>query len=77
MFRRVNALFEWLPLATIIEEKIICLHGGIGASLHTIADIEALQRPVEVIHDVQTPEEQLVVDILWSDPTDSDSELGI
>jgi len=30
-----------------------------------------------VVHEVSTPEQQLVVDILWSDPTDSDQELGI
>jgi protein phosphatase len=30
-----------------------------------------------VVHEVATPEQQLVVDILWSDPTDSDQELGI
>lgn len=29
------------------------------------------------MHEVSTPEQQLVVDILWSDPTDSDQELGI
>ena len=32
---------------------------------------------MEVIHEVSSVEQQLVVDILWSDPTDSDSELGI
>lgn len=32
---------------------------------------------MEVIHEVSTLEQQLVVDILWSDPTDSDQELGI
>jgi protein phosphatase len=36
VFNRVNRLFEWLPLATIIEDKIICLHGGIGSSLHYV-----------------------------------------
>ena len=29
------------------------------------------------MHDTKTLEQQLVVDILWSDPTDNDSELGI
>ncbi|EGR28942.1 ser thr protein phosphatase family protein, putative [Ichthyophthirius multifiliis] len=77
VFNRVNRLFEYLPLATIIEDKIICLHGGIGGSLHYIQEIENLQRPLEVVHEVNTPEHQLIVDILWSDPTDSDQELGI
>jgi diadenosine tetraphosphatase ApaH/serine/threonine PP2A family protein phosphatase len=31
IFARVNKLFEYLPLAAIIEDKIICLHGGIGS----------------------------------------------
>jgi len=34
IFARVNKLFEWLPLAAIVEDKIICLHGGIGISNH-------------------------------------------
>lgn len=40
--------------------------------MNYIDEIETLQRPLEVIHEVSTPEQQLVVDILWSDPTDSD-----
>jgi protein phosphatase len=36
---RINKLFDWLPLAAIIEDRILCLHGGIGASLETISDI--------------------------------------
>jgi diadenosine tetraphosphatase ApaH/serine/threonine PP2A family protein phosphatase len=77
VFNRVNRLFEWLPLAAVIDNKIICLHGGIGSTLADVEDIEKLQRPLEVIHEVSTPEQQLVVDILWSDPTDSDTEYGI
>jgi len=30
IFARVNKLFEYFPLAAVVEEKIICLHGGIG-----------------------------------------------
>ena len=77
VFNRFNTLFDYLPLAAIVEEKIICLHGGIGSSLNYIEEIENLERPLEVIHEVSSPEQQLVVDILWSDPTDSDTELGI
>jgi hypothetical protein len=31
IFARINKLFEYLSLAAIIEEKILCLHGGIGS----------------------------------------------
>ena len=77
VFNRINDLFEWLPLAALIDDKILCLHGGIGATVENIQQIESIQRPLRVIHEVQTEEERLVVDILWSDPTDNDSETGI
>ena len=32
---------------------------------------------MEVVHEVQSTLEKLVVDILWSDPTEDDSETGI
>ena len=25
---RLNALFNWLPLAALIEDRIVCMHGG-------------------------------------------------
>lgn len=79
VFNRINRLFEYLPLAAIIDDKIFCLHGGIGANLQRIEQIEQLDshRPLQVIHEVRTDTERLVVDILWSDPTENDSELGI
>jgi protein phosphatase len=45
-------MFEYLPLAAVIEDKILCLHGGIGSTLQSIEQIEALPRPLEVIHEV-------------------------
>jgi diadenosine tetraphosphatase ApaH/serine/threonine PP2A family protein phosphatase len=36
VFTRINKLFDWLPLAALVEDKILCLHGGIGASLNTL-----------------------------------------
>ena len=77
IFNRINNMFEYLPLAALVEEKIICLHGGIGSTLVNIQQIDDLPRPLEVIHEVSNEMQQLVVDILWSDPTDSDQELGI
>lgn len=25
---RINTLFNWLPLAALVEDRIICMHGG-------------------------------------------------
>lgn len=77
VFNKINVLFEFFPLGCVIQDLILCLHGGIGSSLKKLEQIENIQRPLEVVHEVQTPLEKLVVDILWSDPTDSDSDLGI
>lgn len=27
-WQRLNSLFNWLPLAALIEDRIICMHGG-------------------------------------------------
>lgn len=76
-FCAINRLFEWLPLAAIIENKILCVHGGIGSMLNTISDIEALQRPLTIVHEEPNEEQQLLIDVLWSDPTDNDQNMGI
>ena len=77
IFNKFNDFFDFLPLAAIVDDTVLCIHGGIGSSIASISDIEKIQRPLEVIHEVSCIAQQLVVDILWSDPTDSDSELGI
>jgi protein phosphatase len=30
VFNKINDLFDWLPLSAIIEDRLVCLHGGIG-----------------------------------------------
>ena len=77
LFSFINKCFEYLPFAAVIDDQILCLHGGIGANVKKISDIEKIKRPFDVIHDAQTIEEKMVMDILWSDPTDRDDENGI
>jgi protein phosphatase len=77
VFTAINDLFDYLPLAAIIEDQILCLHGGIGANVNKISDIECIQRPLEVVHEATNKNQQVVMDILWSDPTDNDDEIGI
>ncbi|CRH01263.1 protein phosphatase containing kelch-like domains, putative [Plasmodium relictum] len=73
---QINQVFEWLPIGAIVEEKILCIHGGIGKSIHKISDISQLRRPLIVSQVPQNLNEQKVTDLLWSDPTDNDSVLG-
>ncbi|OMJ68803.1 hypothetical protein SteCoe_33644 [Stentor coeruleus] len=76
VFASLNRMFEYMPLCAIIEDKIICLHGGISQNLRTIEDLEVLQKPIIINHLPQTPEQQAIMDILWADPCENERELG-
>lgn len=71
-WNRFNQLFNWLPLAAVIEDKVLCMHGGIGRSIHSMEQIAELARPL-------TMEDGGVVlmDLLWSDPTTNDAVEGV
>ncbi|KAL0914409.1 hypothetical protein M5K25_014753 [Dendrobium thyrsiflorum] len=71
-WHRINLLFNWLPLAALIEKKIICMHGGIGRSINHIEQIENLQRPITM-----EAGSVVLMDLLWSDPTENDSVEGL
>ncbi|KAF4382870.1 hypothetical protein G4B88_021653 [Cannabis sativa] len=69
---RFNQLFNYLPLAALIEKKIICMHGGIGRSIHSVEQIEKLERPITM-----DAGSIILMDLLWSDPTENDSVEGL
>lgn len=76
-WNKFNRAFEYLPCAAVIEDRILCLHGGIGGSLTNVKEIEQMQRPLHVAQIPQTPHEQRITDLLWSDPSDNDSVTGV
>ncbi|XP_019199237.1 PREDICTED: serine/threonine-protein phosphatase BSL3-like [Ipomoea nil] len=71
-WHRINRLFNWLPLAALIENKIICMHGGIGRSINHLEQIENIQRPITM-----EAGSIVLMDLLWSDPTENDSVEGL
>ncbi|CAI9105797.1 OLC1v1004810C1 [Oldenlandia corymbosa var. corymbosa] len=71
-WHRINRLFNWLPLAALIEKKIICMHGGIGRSINHVDQIESIQRPITM-----EAGSIVLMDLLWSDPTENDSVEGL
>lgn len=30
IFVKINKVFEYMPLVAIVEDRILCVHGGIG-----------------------------------------------
>ncbi|KAF3782331.1 Serine/threonine-protein phosphatase [Nymphaea thermarum] len=54
--------FNCLPVAALIEEKILCMHGGLSPELQNLSQINSIERPTDV------PDFGLLCDLLWSDP---------
>ncbi|XP_073040324.1 serine/threonine-protein phosphatase PP1 isozyme 2-like isoform X1 [Primulina eburnea] len=54
--------FNCLPVAALVDEKILCMHGGLSPDLTNLDQIRNLLRPTDV------PDTGLLCDLLWSDP---------
>ncbi|KAF2287656.1 hypothetical protein GH714_002145 [Hevea brasiliensis] len=54
---------ECYLVAALIDEKILCMHGGLSPDVHDLDQIRNLQRPTDV------PDTGLLCDLLWSDPS--------
>jgi len=54
--------FNCLPVAARIDEKILCMHGGLSPDLTSLEQITNIPRPIDV------PDTGLLCDLLWSDP---------
>jgi len=77
VFEVINEFFDCLPLAAVIDDEILCIHGGLGGCLSKISEIEEIKRPLKIVYEANNKTEQIVMDILWSDPTENDNEFGI
>ncbi|CAK83580.1 unnamed protein product (macronuclear) [Paramecium tetraurelia] len=58
--------FDLFPLACVVNNKFLAIHGGISPDLKTLEDIKKIDRYHE------PPRSGLFCDILWSDPVDND-----
>lgn len=55
-------VFNTLPIAATINDKIFCIHGGLSPELTSLKQIQQIQRPTDI------PDRGLLADLLWSDP---------
>ncbi len=44
------------------------MHGGIGSTARTLADIEAIPKPFKINYEPKTKEEKIAYELIWSDP---------
>lgn len=68
LWRSFNDLFNYMPVAALIETQIFCAHGGISQDLTDFSQIKKIQRPTDV------PDGGLLCDLLWSDPSEEQTE---
>ncbi|KAI6178716.1 Serine/threonine-protein phosphatase [Aphelenchoides besseyi] len=63
IWRAFNDLFAYLPIAALVQNRVLCMHGGLSSHLNSLDDIRNIKRPLE---DPST--NPLACDLLWSDP---------
>eukprot|EP01038_Epipyxis_sp_PR26KG_P012123 gene12123-16230_t len=54
--------FNCMPVAAVVADKILCMHGGLSPDLDHLSQVFDIPRPTDV------PDEGLLCDLLWADP---------
>ena len=78
IWERINDCFDLLPLAALVGQEVLCIHGGIGTSIESVSDLMGIEKPIVVPPESVDPNElgkvdKVVLDALWSDPFDPNS----
>jgi len=62
LWKQFCDVFNCFPVCGLIDEKIICMHGGLSPELTNMDQVRRLVRPTDV------PDTGLICDLLWADP---------
>uniref|UniRef100_A0A8R1HZR0 SER_THR_PHOSPHATASE domain-containing protein n=1 Tax=Caenorhabditis japonica TaxID=281687 RepID=A0A8R1HZR0_CAEJA len=68
IYEKFLLAFSYMPLAALLGQKILCVHGGISPALTKLDDIQRIRRPISTIESLG-----LVSDLMWAEPHDYDS----
>jgi len=64
VWKSINQVFDYFPLAAIIQDEYFCVHGGLCEQLITVEQIEQIEIPYKI----REGSDCLANNILWSDP---------
>ena len=56
-------VFNKMPICALIDDRIFCVHGGIGPTITSLDQIQQIDRMQEI------PDEGAFSDLMWSDPS--------
>mmetsp|Transcript_9461 Transcript_9461/g.12663 ORF Transcript_9461/g.12663 Transcript_9461/m.12663 type:complete len:130 (+) Transcript_9461:413-802(+) len=70
IWKKFTDCFNCLPVSAIIDDKILCMHGGLSPDLHNLDQLKEIRRPTDV------PDKGLLCDLLWSDPDKDEKNWG-
>lgn len=62
LWKSFGDAFQYMPVCAVIDERILCMHGGLSPELSNLEQVRDLERPCDV------PDSGLLCDLLWSDP---------
>jgi len=62
LWKQFNDVFNCMPVAASIDDKIFCVHGGLSPELRSLDQIAGIRRPTDV------PDAGMMCDFLWADP---------
>ena len=62
LWKTFAGVFNCMPVAALVEQQILCMHGGISPELYDLQQINKLERPSS------TPDYGLMCDLMWADP---------
>jgi len=66
-WKHTTDLFDWCPLAAVVDGSILCVHGGLSPEVRTLDQVRLIDRVQEI------PHEGAFCDLMWSDPDDIDA----
>ncbi|KJH41472.1 phosphoprotein phosphatase 1 domain protein [Dictyocaulus viviparus] len=63
LFAKIADVYSVMPIACLISEQILCMHGGLSPRIQLVSEIAALRKPIYT-----NSKDDKHIDILWSDP---------
>lgn len=71
LWTELNCVFEFMPIAAVLDKKSFCVHGGIASGFMSLGQLTVIPKPLN-------PDNMtlLVTRLLWSDPCKSVHNFG-